>query len=145
MPDHAAVLSPAKQALLARLRGGGARDIAPIPRLAGDGPFPLSYAQERVYFAGLLAPGLRLFNLVAGARLPFVVPAEAVEQRLAEITARHDALRTSIRLVGDEPKLVIARSVPVAVPVADLSGTDPADTLAVARQAALTAGLEPYD
>ncbi|MFI6744032.1 amino acid adenylation domain-containing protein [Nonomuraea sp. NPDC050451] len=138
-------LSPAKRALLARLRQGEAATAPAIPRLESNGPLPLSYAQERVWFADRLDPDKRAFNLVTAARGVAFESGPEVEGLLAAIVARHDVLRTSIRMVDEEPKLFIADSVPIRVPVRDCSGEHGADPEAIARREAVAIGRREYD
>ncbi|MFD8386587.1 amino acid adenylation domain-containing protein [Streptomyces sp. NPDC059679] len=140
-------LSPAKRTLLDRLRRGQLQDEPKIPRLDSDGPFRLSYAQERVWFAEQLAPELGAFNLVTAAMLRGTLEAAEVEQRLAAIVSRHDALRMSIHVDTDGPRARIADTVPVHVPVLDLSAAEvPGGGLdEMARQAAVAIGRRGYD
>jgi amino acid adenylation domain-containing protein len=145
-PSRAArQLSPAQRALLARLAKGDAAATRPaIPRATGSGPFPMSYAQDRIWFTSQLAPDVRLFNLMGGIRLPGTTEAGELEPRLAAAIRRHDALRMSVRIVDDEPRLVVAPSVPAVIGSIDLSRADPADAGALAQQAVLDVAAPPY-
>jgi amino acid adenylation domain-containing protein len=150
-PDRRSTVSPAKRALLARLaRGEGIGSGTEIPRVPGDGPLPLSYAQDRVWFTSRLAPDVRLFNLFGGIRLPGAFDVAELERRLARSIHRHDALRTSVPLVDDEPRAVVAPSVPARIPVIDRSAggsVDPGDCAAVAalaREAVIEVAGPPY-
>jgi non-ribosomal peptide synthetase component F len=99
-----------------------ARQIGALsPAQPGDeGPAPLSFAQERLWFLDRLQPGVPVYNM------PFLVPlgracrAAAVEQALTEIVRRHDVLRTSFPAEGGRPVLAIAPSRPIALPIVDL-------------------------
>src|SRR5690242_18139310 len=97
-PGRSARLSPAQRALLARLAKGESLEAAPrIPAAPGEGPFPLSYPQDRVWFTSQLAPDVKLFNLLGGLRLPGILEAGELERRLATAVRRHDVLRMSVR------------------------------------------------
>ncbi|WP_443094357.1 non-ribosomal peptide synthetase [Phytohabitans rumicis] len=144
-PNGDAALSPAKRALLEKLRHAETAAAPAIPRLTSGGPFPLSYAQERVWFADRLAPDRRVFNLVAAVRRVSFTSAGEVERLLAGIVARHDVLRTSIRMDGEEPRLYVADTVPIRVPLHDRSAERDAGPDEIARHAALATGMREYD
>lgn len=87
-------------------RGAAPADslIAPCPR---DGALPLSFAQQRLWFLTQVAPEDPFYNL------PVVVQfdqlnADALEQTLSHIIARHEVFRTSF--VADEmgrPQVIV--------------------------------------
>ncbi|GAA0421726.1 pyoverdine biosynthesis protein PvdJ [Acrocarpospora corrugata] len=136
--------SPAKQALLARLRRGAHPETV-IPRVDSSGPFPLSYSQERVWFAEQLVPDMRSSNLVVAVRIPAVLDPADVERRLAALVAEHDVLRMSVEMIGETPGLVVADTVPIQVPVIDRSGYHGQDLDSMARQEALAISGRGYD
>ena len=101
-------LSPAKQKLLlARLRrqeearaetpaGAPTQDIPPSPLRATGGPYPLSFAQQRLWFVDRLEPGNPAFNLADAVRVSGRLDAGVMARALSEVVRRHEALRTAL-------------------------------------------------
>ncbi|GGS78139.1 hypothetical protein GCM10010156_41190 [Planobispora rosea] len=147
MSETAAVppLSDVKRRLLARLAAGAAGPPPPrVPRRMGSGPVPLSYAQARVWLMDRLAGDLPLFNLVIAGRLPMEVDLDELRRRLAAVVGRHDAMRMSVVEAGGEPFLNVADSVPVDIPLVDLTGVDPEQAEQTAFRHAYETGARPY-
>jgi amino acid adenylation domain-containing protein len=97
--------SPTAAALAARIEQ--ARAVVPIPaRIASaprTAPAPLSFAQERMWFLHAFAPGSAAYNLPAVIRLAGALDAGALEAAIADLVARHPALRTTVGVVDDRP------------------------------------------
>lgn len=143
-PARLTELSAAKRALLERLaKGGVIRAQEPLPLTQGDGPFPLSFAQESIWFLDRLAGQIPMFNVLIAGWLPREVSITELERALAEATARHDALRTGIRASGGEPVAFLLSSVPVHIGVTE--ATAPSGQRAeAAREAALAIAAKPF-
>src|SRR5947209_10946166 len=87
-------LSPQKRALLARrLRERGLDPAS----------FPLSHAQERLWFLDQLAPGNPFYNIPVGVGLRGRLDAGALERSLGEVARRHQVLRTRFPSLGGRP------------------------------------------
>src|SRR5262245_32965626 len=109
-------LSAAKRALLEkRLLGRGQVENQPdIPKRDGDGPVPLSFAQERIWFVHQLAPASPLYNIAIPLRLSGELRVDALEKALTAVVARHESLRTRFINADGEPlQLVDAPPSPV--------------------------------
>jgi amino acid adenylation domain-containing protein len=143
LAERLAALSPeARRALRARLSGASAA-AAEIPLQPRDGrDFPLSMAQERLWFLDQLMPGNPFYNIALAQRLAFVPEPRALNRALQDAVARHEALRTRFPRVDQQPVQRIAASVHIAYGVDDLRGPD-----AEARAAQLAAAFcrEPFD
>jgi amino acid adenylation domain-containing protein len=92
--DRLAALSPAKRALLEKLRV--APEAEPIPRIA-DGPAPLSAEQRRLWYLAQLAPGHPIYTIPLGVRLRGPLEVDALLGALLDLVARHESLRTAFR------------------------------------------------
>jgi len=92
--DRLAALSPAKRALLEKLRV--APEQEPIPRIA-DGPAPLSAEQRRLWYLAQLAPGQPIYTIPLGMRLRGPLQVDALLDALRGLVARHEPLRTAFR------------------------------------------------
>ncbi|HEX2208298.1 MAG TPA: amino acid adenylation domain-containing protein [Longimicrobium sp.] len=101
----------------------------------GAGPWPLSFAQERLWFLDQFAPGTPVYNVPVSFRVtvPFSVP--VLERTLAEIARRHAVLRTTFALRDGRPVQVVAPPAPVPVSVTDLRGEPAAEAHALALAA----------
>ena len=122
--DRTAALSPTKQALLAqrlRLQGGPVSDAHRIPRRAGTGPSPLSFAQEQFWFLDQLQPGSSAYNMTKVYRLTGSLDVHALERALNEIRRRHEVLRTNFDFSDEQPVQIIAPFQFVTLPVEDLT------------------------
>ena len=103
--------SEEKRALLARLLKKSAHNSK---------EFPLSYAQERLWFLDQLAPGDVFYNIPAVLRMRGELDIEILAQSITEVVRRHEVLRTTFHSQGGVPQQAIAPPMPVAVPVVDL-------------------------
>ena len=122
-------LSPAKRALLQRMLQGqaaGAVDAAAISRRAGDGPCPLSFAQQRLWFLHQIAPLSPAYNVASALRLRGPLDRRALARALDEILRRHESLRTRFEVregapvqVIDPPRIAALLAVESAVVPAD--------------------------
>ncbi|HEX8354146.1 MAG TPA: amino acid adenylation domain-containing protein, partial [Pyrinomonadaceae bacterium] len=103
-------------------RGSDAADPREvITRRRESGPFPLSFAQQRLWFLNVMEPNSP-YIIAANFQLTGRLDAWALEQTLNEIVRRHEALRTSFAAVEGQPAQVITPDVTLAMPVHDLSG-----------------------
>ncbi|WP_327000780.1 amino acid adenylation domain-containing protein [Dactylosporangium sp. NBC_01737] len=107
-----------------------------IPR--HDGPAPLSFAQQRLWFLDLLDGG-RQYHVTTGLRLTGPLDVPALARALTALTERHAVLRTRyVPGPGDGIVQVVDPAAPVALPVQDV----PPETLSTVVDA--LAG-EPFD
>lgn len=109
---------------LARLSLAEKRDVvrALLTRVfAQPRVFPLSRAQEQLWFMDKLQPGSPLYNI------PLYVPFEgrfdlaSLSRALAALARRHDMLRARFDARDDQPVQIIEPEVEIALPVNDLS------------------------
>jgi amino acid adenylation domain-containing protein len=126
-----------------KLEPGAARP--PIERTARDGRLPLSYGQQRLWFLDRLTPGGNAYNLPAELPLDGDLDAHALAQALSEVVRRHEALRTTFALSGDEPTQLIHPPAPVPLPLVDLSALPEPDRLAATRRLRDESALRPFD
>ena len=90
-------------ARVAQARGAGEASTGAVPgqgwSQAGEGPYPLSYAQQSLWFLDRLFPGSPLYNVPLVLHLGGQLDRAAFEVAFAQVVDRHEALRT--RLVDD--------------------------------------------
>jgi pristinamycin I synthase-3/4 len=97
----------------------------PIVRIGqepGGGPFPLSFAQQRLWFLDQMEPGGSAYNIPFAVRLDGPLNAGLLGTVLNEIVRRHEALRTRFDPRGGDPVQVVDPPAPLAMPLVDLEG-----------------------
>ncbi len=143
---EAPVLSALARAVEAE--GGGAQSgQTPIEAAAVEPgrPWPLSFAQERLWVLDRMDPGSPAYNIPAGIRLLGALAVPALAGSLTEIVRRHAVLRSLIVQAAGEPYQVVAAPAPVPLPVADLRGLPETEREAEARRLARGMGRLPFD
>src|SRR6185295_4549551 len=107
--------------------------------------FPLSFAQQRLWFLHLLDPQSSAYNMSFALRLSGRLDIPALERALNEIVRRHEVLRTTFDALDGEPVQLIATTQPLAVPLTDLSDLSPKDREAETRRLAVQEASQPFD
>ncbi|HEY0603024.1 MAG TPA: amino acid adenylation domain-containing protein [Herpetosiphonaceae bacterium] len=107
--------------------------------------FPLSFAQQRLWFLDKLTPGLPTYNSPALLRLSGALDVAALRRSLSEIVRRHDVLRATFDTENGEPFQLIAPPGEHPLPVVDLQTLPMADREAYALQLAEHDTLQPFD
>ena len=125
-----------KRALLARLLQQKASEPA---------TFPLSFAQERLWFLSQLDPDNTAYNLRRVIRVCGNLDVKALEQSLQTIVNRHELLRTTFVSVNGNPVQVIAETMSVVMPLIDLGEYPESSREAEARRLATEAAQQPFD
>ncbi|MDM9583645.1 MULTISPECIES: condensation domain-containing protein [unclassified Nostoc] len=82
--------------------------------------FPLSFAQQRLWFIDQLRPGNIAYNISQPMRLVGYLNVAALEQSFHEVVRRHEVLRTTFTVVDGQPLQVIAPSLSFKLLVVDL-------------------------
>ena len=85
-----------------------------------DYAFPVSFAQQRLWFLNQLEPSSRLYNISFAFRLSGLLNLAALEQSLNELVRRHETLRTTFSLSNEEPVQVVHPDAPLALSITDL-------------------------
>ncbi len=148
LADRLAQLTPVQRQRLVeqwQARQQGASP-ASIPRRAHDtGDFPLSFAQERLWFLDQLSPGNAFYNISTADRLPFPVDLAALERALTALVARHGALRTIFPRRSGDPVQRVLPPAPVTCRVIDLTSIPIGARDVEARRLAAEAAQTPFD
>ncbi|MEQ1845417.1 MAG: condensation domain-containing protein, partial [Nitrospira sp.] len=117
-------LSQQKQALLEKLlreEGLAVTDQPVVNRRDGSNHYPLSYAQQRLWFLDQLEPGQAFYNLPVAVRLEGEVDERVLGLVVNEVVRRHEILRTTFTTVDERPVQHIAAELAVAVSVENLT------------------------
>lgn len=94
--------------------------IPRISRREGTNQFPLSFAQERLWFLDQWSPGTHLYNHSNVFQLDGLLNQIILEKCLNEIVSRHEILRTTFPIIDGQPVQLIVPSLTLALPLIDL-------------------------
>jgi amino acid adenylation domain-containing protein len=138
----AALLAPPAVAPEPSAAGTAAAPV-PLPRQNGGGTFPLSFAQQRLWFIDQLEPDSPAYNIPLPVRLQGELPLALLARIAAETVRRHETLRTTFADRAGEPVQVVWPAGEAALPVVDVSALP--DPEAAARRIAQAEALRPFD
>jgi amino acid adenylation domain-containing protein len=93
---------------LQQISGGPAAN--PLARVPRDGPLPLSFAQERLWFFDQLEPDSGAYNIPRALRLKGQLDKEALQRSFNRLVERHEVLRTSFINDHGKPGVSIQES-----------------------------------
>lgn len=122
-----------EERLLAARKNGAAQRI---PRRADDGPAPLSFAQERLWFLAQFEPDSAAYNETQVVRMRGALDIPALERSLDSLAERHDSLRVCFREIDGSLMQVADPLPPRSIPLMDLQELD-ADAQLTAAWAAI--------
>lgn len=137
--NRSSKLSPAQQALLKQWLNSQASEHMPIqriPRRSIQGPVPLSFAQQRLWFIHQLEPDNSAYVIPLVLRLTGPLNIRALEKSIYTIIERHEILRTTFAVVDDHPVQVIAPSCKIPLRYIDLRERQEVEREALAFQIA---------
>jgi amino acid adenylation domain-containing protein len=111
LTQRLAALSPEKRALLLQRLNQASQHNTPIQierQARSTNTFPLSFAQQRLWFLNQLEPGNTFYNMPVAVLLKGHLNVVALEHSLDALIQRHEALRTNFTTIAGEPVQVIA-------------------------------------
>ena len=139
-------LSPAKRALLERAlreRREATAAATAIPRRTGEGPAPLSFAQQRMWFLQQWQADAPTFNGARAIRIRGALDVAALRRAFEAVLERHESLRTVVAESG-EPCQVVLDSWSFELPVIQLAGP-PAERAQELARLLRELSREPFD
>ncbi|MFJ6798040.1 condensation domain-containing protein [Streptomyces sp. NPDC091268] len=83
---------------------------------------PASFGQKRLWLLEQAQSGAALYTMRAALRMRGPVDAGALERALGEVVARHEVLRSVLRLDGNDIAQVVLAPRPVPLPVVEVAG-----------------------
>ena len=117
----------------------------PIEPVNRNGPLPLSFAQQRLWYIHQLDPDDPSYNIPVALRLRGPLSQSALQQSLDEIVARHESLRTTFKEQGRDPVQVIDPPRSVAMPCEDISRMVLAEREAHVERRVAEEATRPFD
>src|SRR5579885_480900 len=94
--------------------------IQPIARTTSLERFPLSFAQQRLWFLDQLQRDSPAYNMAVAYRIKGQINISALERSINEIVRRHEVLRATFKTVDGQPVQVIAPALTLKFSVENL-------------------------
>ncbi|MCW5608776.1 MAG: hypothetical protein KIT26_12110, partial [Nitrosomonas sp.] len=122
LSERIARLSDEKRALLeARLAEAKKEKNAGIPKCEPMDAYPLSFAQERLWFLSQLEPDDPFYNEAGAVEFDGAVNQDALNWSINQIVRRHEVLRTAIVVTPEgQPRQVVLQDAKVTIGTIDL-------------------------
>ena len=136
MPDRSALSREEKLALLARVARQKERAVR---------AFPLTFAQQRLWFLDRLEPGNYANNIFRAVTWSGPLDAGVLRRALAEVVRRHEALRATFPEVNGEPQQRVGAAADFPLPAEDLSELPPEEGRRRARELAEEESRRGFD
>jgi amino acid adenylation domain-containing protein len=107
--------------------------------------FPLSYAQEQLWFFHQLQPDSSAYNIPFATRLSGPLKVPVLELSLNEIIERHEILRTTFRTVDEQPVQVVAPSLKLDLLTVDLREVSAVEQENEVQRLSIEEARKPFD
>ncbi|BCL80822.1 non-ribosomal peptide synthetase [Ktedonobacteria bacterium brp13] len=114
-------------------------------QISEDSAFPLSFAQQRLWFLDQLEPGSTAYLVPASPRLRGELSSAVLERSLAHLMQRHEVLRTTFHMRDGQPVQVVHPSGVFRLPIVDLRALALKEREHEARRLASQDALLPCD
>ncbi|MEG3902154.1 amino acid adenylation domain-containing protein [Microcoleus sp. B4-C5] len=121
--ERIAALSPQKRELLLQRLNQKKESVSLekiLPQSRESNTFPLSFAQQRLWFFEQLNPGNFTYHIPAAVRLTGTLDARALDRSLNELVKRHEVLRTAFKTINGQPVQAIASNLELKIVEIDL-------------------------
>jgi len=152
LPVSALFQAPTAARLASRIAAaaGGAASAPPIvpvspPHEDAAAGFPLSFAQQRLWFLAQLQPGGAAYNMPGAVLLEGPLHPNALAAALSAVARRHESLRTRFAGRGGRPVQIVDPPAPVALPVVDLTALPETARETAAAALAAAEAARPFD
>lgn len=132
-----------KPDIIAFLQQSEAAVATAIERAPARTSYPLSYAQQRMWFLAQYEGFGAVYHCPAAIALQGDISPARIEQVLNSLVARHASLRTRYLLQDGEPVQQVVPAVPVSLPLRHFSDT--LDPVAAAQSRAIDLIQAPFD
>lgn len=107
--------------------------------------FPLSFAQQRLWFLHQIDPSNAAYNMPLAFRLSGQLDVDALQRSLDEIVHRHEILRTTFDVLDHDPVQLVAATGGLTLVVTDFSSLPPSVSEAEAEKLASEETERPFD
>ncbi|MBP5974477.1 amino acid adenylation domain-containing protein [Brasilonema sp. CT11] len=107
--------------------------------------FPVSFAQERLWFLDQLDPGNASYNIFSALQLDGQLNITALTRAIQEIQQRHEVLRTTFKVIDGVPFQVIASTAALTLPIIELDKMAPEEQFARIQRQISEEARKPFD
>ncbi|MEH1868762.1 MAG: condensation domain-containing protein [Nostoc sp.] len=149
LSQRIAGLSPEKLKLLAQRLQKKKESVFSQPQIVPQSResnlFPLSFAQQRLWFIDQLQPGSSAYNISQPMRIVGSLNVAALEQSFNEVVRRHEVLRTTFKVIDGQPLQVITPNFSFKLPVVDLQELSQEQREAEVLRLASEEAQQPFD
>lgn len=132
-------------ALLEQTATSKSTTLQTIPKAPPRNRYPLSYAQQRLWFLYRLEPNSPAYHMTGGIRVHATLDAEKLRRAFEEIIRRHDSLRTSFIEDDNQPWQRIQRPYRLDIELLECPHSLPTAIESYLKNLADQAGRKPYD
>src|SRR5947209_3080738 len=139
------VISSAKQLLLEKWKKGEQQKRQTIPVRTAQGPAPLSFAQQRLWFLDQLVPENTAYNITFAMRLSGNLDLAALRASFNEVIRRHEALRTVFRSEDGNAYQVVEAPFELDITETDLRHIPTPEQPATIERIAGDETIRPFD
>ncbi|MBP7241271.1 non-ribosomal peptide synthetase [Amaricoccus sp.] len=107
--------------------------------------FPLSHAQQRLWFLDRMAPGNPFYNIPLAIPIAARLDVPVLERALNAIIRRHETLRTVFDEVDGEPAQIVRETMRLRIEVVDISRIAPHEREAKTVELATAEAVRPFN
>ena len=107
--------------------------------------YPLSFAQQGLWFIHQLNPDTPTYNIPIVINLKGSVNQAILQKCLNEIVRRHEVLRTNFTLIDGQPVQVISQAVPLTLTFEDLRSLPESQRTSTVRRLTTELAQQPFD
>jgi amino acid adenylation domain-containing protein len=107
--------------------------------------FPMSFAQQRLWFLDQIAPNNPFYNIPLQIEIRAAVDPGVLAAAINEIVRRHEALRTAFRVTEGRPVQVVSPVATVPLPQVDISRYPASELEERTRSLATDEARRPFD
>ena len=137
-PTPAGVAAAVERAL------GASTVRPPLTRATADGPHPLSFAQDRLWFIDRLNPGSSAYHINYATRLRGDIDTDALRTALTDVMQRHDSVRTRFVEEAGRPVARVDDACEVPLSIEDLRYLAEDERAEALRRALRVEAVHPY-
>jgi amino acid adenylation domain-containing protein len=149
IPLRALFEAPTVARLAARIEAersaGEAGAPPPLAPVSREGPLPLSFAQQRLWFIHQMDPGEVGYNMAFPTRLAGRLDPAVLERALGALVERHESLRTVFLPAAGGAVQVVRPAGGARLPLVDLAGLAPGARLPAAMRLGEEDARRPFD